>query len=112
MGNVVQLVHVSSVIYGSHYGQDFGTHHNYDPSLPSVREAAEEYINTGKGDINEILESGKYKPSFGVLETTYLLKDLMRYGNFDIILVHLTHVLTHVCQPPSATPRAPCAMFF
>jgi cyclopropane fatty-acyl-phospholipid synthase-like methyltransferase len=67
------------VIYGSHYGQDFGSQHNYDPSLPSVREAAEDYINTGKGDINEILESGKYKPSFGVLETTYLLKDLMRH---------------------------------
>ena len=29
------------------------------------------------------------------------------YGNFDIILVHLTRV----CQP-SATTLAPCAMYF
>ena len=55
------FVMVSGVIIGSHYGSDWGSHHNYDPSLPSVRIAAEEYIATGKGDINDILESGKYR---------------------------------------------------
>lgn len=49
------------------------------PALPAQREAVEHYIATGEGDINEILESGKYRPSFGVLEARYLIKDLMRH---------------------------------
>jgi len=63
----------------SHYGQDYGSHHNYDPSLPSVRVALEDYIETGEGSADEIIESGKYKPAFGWLEFRYLLKDLMRH---------------------------------
>jgi len=73
------FVMVSGVIIGSHYGSDWGSHHNYDPSLPSVRIAAEEYIATGKGDINDILESGKYRPAFGIIEAKYLVKDLIRH---------------------------------
>jgi hypothetical protein len=71
---------VTGVFVGSHIGKDYSlTGHNYDESLPSVRDAAEAYIATGKGDINDIIESGKYKPSFGWTEIKYLLKDLMRH---------------------------------
>ena len=36
----------------------------YDMSLPSVREALEDYIETGKGDVTDILESNKFAPTF------------------------------------------------
>ena len=32
---------------------------------------------------------------------------LLRYRNFDVILVHLTRV-----RPPSTTPLAPCEVFY
>jgi len=51
----------------------------YDMSLPSVREAAEAYIETGKGDLQDILESGKYRPTFGKFEMNYLLNDLVSH---------------------------------
>jgi len=56
----------------------------YDMSLPSVREAIEDYIETGKGDVNDIIESGKYRPTFGYHEMKYLLTDL-----FTHTLLHL-----------------------
>jgi hypothetical protein len=56
------LVCVSGVVIQSHYGTDYGEHHNYDPSLPSVRVALETYIETGVGDANEIIESGTSRP--------------------------------------------------
>ena len=34
----------------------------YDMSLPSMRAALDEYIDTGKGDMMEILEGKKYPP--------------------------------------------------
>eukprot|EP00933_Yihiella_yeosuensis_P029615 TRINITY_DN2322_c2_g2_i1.p1 TRINITY_DN2322_c2_g2~~TRINITY_DN2322_c2_g2_i1.p1 ORF type:complete len:448 (-),score=97.17 TRINITY_DN2322_c2_g2_i1:411-1754(-) len=40
----------------------------YDMSLPTMREALEDYVKTGKGDMMEILEGGKYPPSFGIVE--------------------------------------------
>ncbi|CAB9500755.1 Sphingolipid C9-methyltransferase [Seminavis robusta] len=51
-------------------------------SLPSVRSAAESYIETGDGDITDILESGKYAPTFGYYEVSYLIKDLLRHTIF------------------------------
>jgi cyclopropane fatty-acyl-phospholipid synthase-like methyltransferase len=73
-------VMVTGVLIGSHYGNDYSlAGHHYDDSLPSVRAAVEDYIFHGKGDAHEILESGKYKPSFGFTEMRYLLKDLMRH---------------------------------
>merc|ERR1711865_1185757 len=56
----------------------------YDLNEPSLRQALESYIETGDGDLNEILESGKYAPTFGQHELNYLIKDL------------LTHTLLHL----------------
>merc|ERR1712166_173070 len=56
----------------------------YDLNEPSLRQALESYIETGDGDLNEILESGKYAPTFGLHELNYLIKDL------------LTHTLLHL----------------
>lgn len=40
----------------------------YDMSGPTLREALEDYINTGKGDLIEILEGKRYPPVFGKVE--------------------------------------------
>lgn len=40
----------------------------YDMSQPSLREALEDYINTGKGDMLDILENKKNPPVFGRVE--------------------------------------------
>lgn len=51
----------------------------YDPALPSVRNAVEAYIETGNGSLQDILESGKYAPTFGLEEMKYLLTDLVSH---------------------------------
>jgi len=56
----------------------------YDLDEPSLREALESYIETGDGDLNQILESGKHAPTFGKHELNYLIQDL------------LTHTLLHL----------------
>jgi len=40
----------------------------YDVSQPTLREALETYIETGNGDLHEILEGKKYPPIFGKIE--------------------------------------------
>jgi len=40
----------------------------YDMSQPTLREALEDYINTGKGDLTEIIEGKKHPPVFGPVE--------------------------------------------
>jgi cyclopropane fatty-acyl-phospholipid synthase-like methyltransferase len=65
-------------------GAYFGSHEDavlrgYDMSLPSVREALEAYIETGNGSVDDILESGKYRPTFGTHEMNYLIKDLLSH---------------------------------
>jgi len=40
----------------------------YDMSGPTLREALEDYIETGKGDLINILEGKKYPPVFGKVE--------------------------------------------
>lgn len=57
---------------------------NYDLTLPSLREKLEMYIADGDGELDDILNSGKYAPTFGKHEVTYLIKDL------------LTHTLLHL----------------
>lgn len=49
----------------------------YDMSAPSLRQAVEAYVVDDEGDINDILESGNYAPTFGKHEMNYLLKDLL-----------------------------------
>jgi len=51
-------------------------------SQPSLRSMLEGYIETGDGDLNDILESGKYAPTFGYYELRYLAKDLLRHTLF------------------------------
>mmetsp|Transcript_97217 Transcript_97217/g.203060 ORF Transcript_97217/g.203060 Transcript_97217/m.203060 type:complete len:442 (+) Transcript_97217:171-1496(+) len=46
----------------------------YDMSMPTLREALEDYINTGKGDMWDILEGRKYPPVFGKVELERYLR--------------------------------------
>jgi len=46
----------------------------YDVSQPSLREALEDYIDTGKGDLIDILEGKKYPPIFSKVELNRYLK--------------------------------------
>jgi len=54
----------------------------YDMSLPSLREKLETYMIDGKGNLDEILESGKYAPTFGVHEIAYAANDLLTHTIF------------------------------
>lgn len=56
----------------------------YDLTLPSLRAKLDDYVNTGQGDLNDILNSNKYAPTFGKEEIVYLLKDA-----FADTLLHL-----------------------
>lgn len=49
---------------------------------PSLRAKLENYIETGDDDLNDILESDKYAPTFGLIEVRYLMKDLLRHTVF------------------------------
>ena len=46
---------------------------------PSLRAKLEEYIETGESDLNHVLESDKFAPTFGLHEVSYLLRDLLRH---------------------------------
>merc|ERR1719335_848448 len=46
-------------------------------NLPSRREALEDYIASGKGDLHDILEGGKYAPTFGSWELRRLISTLL-----------------------------------
>merc|ERR1719277_2931152 len=43
-------------------------------SMPTLREALEDYISTGKGDMMDILEGKKYAPVFGSVEMNRYLR--------------------------------------
>jgi cyclopropane fatty-acyl-phospholipid synthase-like methyltransferase len=59
----------------------------YDMNLPSMREKLETFVENGEGDLNDILNSDKYAPTFGKHEMNYLIKDL-----FTHTILHLdTH---------------------
>jgi sphingolipid C9-methyltransferase len=51
-------------------------------SEPSLRSKLEAYIETGDGEVHDILESGKYAPTFGYYEVRYLMQDLLRHTLF------------------------------
>lgn len=53
------------VMYESH---EFAKTEGYDMSLPTKREALESYIETGEGDMMDIIEGNKYPPIFGKIE--------------------------------------------
>mmetsp|Transcript_21178 Transcript_21178/g.54683 ORF Transcript_21178/g.54683 Transcript_21178/m.54683 type:complete len:451 (-) Transcript_21178:567-1919(-) len=76
---------ISGVILGS---WEDAARRGYDPALPSVREAIEVYVaeGTSKGgpDLETILESGNYAPTFGMEEIKYLIKDLLRHTFFHL----------------------------
>jgi cyclopropane fatty-acyl-phospholipid synthase-like methyltransferase len=62
--------------------QSFAAEEGYDMSLPTVREALETYITTGKGDMREIIEGGKYPPVFGKIEVGRYLRTWMAGSMF------------------------------
>jgi cyclopropane fatty-acyl-phospholipid synthase-like methyltransferase len=73
---VMILVIVAALILG---GYEDAKAKGYDMSLPNLREALEIYIEDGTGDVNDILESGKYAPIFGKHELKYLFTDLLSH---------------------------------
>jgi cyclopropane fatty-acyl-phospholipid synthase-like methyltransferase len=46
----------------------------FDMTLPSMRVALDRYINTGEGDMNDIIEGQKYPPTFGFPELSRYFK--------------------------------------
>jgi len=50
--------------------------------FPSLRTKLENYIETGNDDLNGILESDKYAPTFGLHEVRYLMTDLLSHTIF------------------------------
>ena len=74
---LILLVLVIAITMGSY---EDAAAKGYDPSLPSLRQALETYIETGKGtNAVDIIESGKYAPTIGKYELKYLLTDLMSH---------------------------------
>jgi cyclopropane fatty-acyl-phospholipid synthase-like methyltransferase len=73
------LVMIAGVYFGSF---EDARYKGYDMSLPSLRGALENYIETGEGNVIDILESGKYAPTFGEHEMNYLLNDLISHTLF------------------------------
>jgi len=53
---------------------DLAKRQGYDMTLPTMRQALEGYIETGEGDMNEIIEGKKYPPVFGGIEVGRYLK--------------------------------------
>jgi cyclopropane fatty-acyl-phospholipid synthase-like methyltransferase len=51
----------------------------FDMNKPTIRQALEDYIRTGKGDVVKILESDQHAPTFGKEEMKYLMQDLMAH---------------------------------
>jgi len=71
------------MIAGVYFGSFEDARKNgYDLSLPTLRDALENYIESGEGTVLDILESGKYAPIFGQHEMTYLLNDLITHTFF------------------------------
>ena len=68
--------------------QHFARLEGYDMSLPSKRTAIEHYIDTGDGNMTDIIEGGRYPPTFGTTElyrylSTQLGESLFHNTNQD-----------------------------
>lgn len=70
---------IAGVYFGSY---EDARNKGYDLSLPKLRDALENYIESGEGTVLDILESGKYAPIFGEHEMKYLLNDLITHTFF------------------------------
>jgi cyclopropane fatty-acyl-phospholipid synthase-like methyltransferase len=82
---LVLLLAVTSMIVGTFLCSWEDAYRNgYSLLAPSLREAAESYIATGEGDLEEILESDTYHPTLGITEMKYLLKDLLGHTLFHL----------------------------
>lgn len=62
------LFFLGLIVVVTYESKSFAEAEGYDMSLPTMREALETYINDGKGDMNDIIEGGKYPPIFGKIE--------------------------------------------
>jgi len=75
------VICTSGVIYGSWRAAELSG--KYDMNGPTLREALESYIETGEHDgftkAVDILEAGKYAPTFSHHEINYLINDLFAH---------------------------------
>eukprot|EP00933_Yihiella_yeosuensis_P007160 TRINITY_DN112081_c0_g1_i1.p1 TRINITY_DN112081_c0_g1~~TRINITY_DN112081_c0_g1_i1.p1 ORF type:complete len:448 (-),score=69.34 TRINITY_DN112081_c0_g1_i1:170-1513(-) len=62
------LIFLGLVTHAYFESVQIATAEGYDMSHPTLREALEDYVNTGKGDMMQILEGGKNPPVFGSVE--------------------------------------------
>lgn len=76
---VFVLAIIVGLIVESHM---LATESGADLSLPDQREALEKYINTGTGDPNEIIDSGKYPNIFGSWALKRLVFNLLPMAMF------------------------------
>jgi hypothetical protein len=57
-----------------HESKTIAAQEGYDMSLPTVRQALEVYIETGEGDMHDILEGKKHPPIFSSIELNRYLR--------------------------------------
>ena len=60
-------------IHSAVESQHFARLEGYNLSLPSKRAALESYISTGDGNMTDIIEGGRYPPTFGTTELYWYL---------------------------------------
>eukprot|EP00929_Paragymnodinium_shiwhaense_P004351 TRINITY_DN10525_c0_g1_i1.p1 TRINITY_DN10525_c0_g1~~TRINITY_DN10525_c0_g1_i1.p1 ORF type:complete len:447 (-),score=115.94 TRINITY_DN10525_c0_g1_i1:172-1512(-) len=65
-GPLVTLLGLGGFVYWE--SVQLATREGYDMSKPTLREALEDYVETGKGDMMQILEGKIYPPVFGTVE--------------------------------------------
>jgi cyclopropane fatty-acyl-phospholipid synthase-like methyltransferase len=77
------VVLILTIVLGLYLGSfEDARNKGFDMKLPGLREALENYIETGEGNGVEIIESGKYAPIFGGYELSYLFRDLLTHTFF------------------------------
>jgi cyclopropane fatty-acyl-phospholipid synthase-like methyltransferase len=86
MGSIVWVPAMIAVMISSTFlcSWEDAYRRGYDLSLPSLRSALESYITTGEGDVEDILESNRHAPTFGLAETNYIVKDLLKHTIFHL----------------------------
>lgn len=80
LGVMILLTILGSYVAAQRNGFDVSVADAFSGKTVGLRAALEGYIETGEGDLNDILESGKYPPVFERHATSYLMKDLVKHS--------------------------------